>query len=100
MLIEFSKDLAHEVPGMGDWRYAIVNGMAKLSGISADIKWARGPHGDGKHRVRFTLPDASDAQHDTFINAIYRMDPWAMVKTARATYSDCEDFLAQKAARV
>lgn len=49
--------------------------------------------------VRFSLPDASVADHDRVIRALLTLDPDATVRTARAVYEGLEDFVRQCEAR-
>lgn len=84
MLISFSKNLT------GD----DVASVARLAKIVADVKWTKG------NDVRFTLPDATVAEHDTVIRALLTTDPDARVRTSRATYENLADFESQLRGRV
>lgn len=100
MLVTYSKDLSDQFKGIaGDWRINAIELTGHLAKTRVLIKWAKADN-MGVNRVRFELPDANDKAHDTFISAVYNLDPWAIIKTARATYQDAEDFLIQKASRL
>lgn len=83
------------------YRDAHVRNAAAGANCYANVKWS------DPFSVRFTLhatgpgsPAASVEAHDAVILALLTLDPNATVRTARATYENLADFLAQQKVRV
>lgn len=85
MLITFSKERRYPA--------ADIDNAAKQVGATMECKWVC------PDEVRFTLPGASEAQHESVIRALLTLDPHARIRTARAVYESLEDYQAQVKAR-
>lgn len=85
MLISFSQ------PRLGGEEH--LHEIAGASGTRAKMTWSN------PHEIRFTLPGATEAQHESVIRALLELDPHARIRTARAVYESLEDYEAQVKAR-
>lgn len=86
MLITFSeRERWQEEPG---------EAVLRASDGKADIKWCT------DSEVRFTLPGATLAQHESVILALLTLDPRATIRTSRARYVGLRDYVNQNAAKL
>lgn len=100
MLVTWHRNLAEQFQGItGDWPTAAVQFAAHLAKARPVVKWSR-TDDLGVRRVRLELLAATMKQHDAFFNAVFGLDPDAMIRTSRATYEGASDYLSQLAARV
>lgn len=64
--------------------------VVKAAGaLNPSFTWSRGLE------VRFTLPGATTAQHESVILALLELDPRATIRTSRAFYKGLADYVRQ-----
>lgn len=64
------------------------------SPLLPSFTWSKG------REVRFTLPGATTAQHESVILALLELDPRATIRTSRARYAGLGDYVRQNASKL